>query len=88
MLSKFIFIGLVFLQITDGAEFLLSKLDNLSVMVLLGILVYILHRQERTAQEQIRVINELRLKELRDQLASQEQEIQFLRKQIEELKRT
>ncbi len=83
MLGKleYLIINFIFLQATppDVTTYLLEKGEKMSVVGLLCFLVYILHQQGQRAAEQIRLLHEARM-------ADMEEEIKYLRGQIETLK--
>ena len=73
-------VNFIFLQATpDVGTFLLDKGEKISVIALLCFLVYTLHTQGEKRAEQIRLLYEARI-------ADMEEEIRYLRGQIDSLK--
>lgn len=65
---EYLTISILLFQGSDPGKFLLDKGENLSMVALLGFLVYILHRQNERREEQIRLLYEARIKELEERV--------------------
>ena len=77
---EYYIVNCIFLQATpDITTFLIDKGDKVSVIALLSLLVYTLHRQGEKSAEQIKLLHEARI-------ADMEEEIKYLRSQIDSLK--
>lgn len=80
---EFLVVNLLFFQATlppDGTSILLDKGEKIGVVALLCVLVWTLHRQNERREEQIRLLYEARVTELKAQIDDLQDEVEKLKK--------